>query len=227
LGHGLFHCRVHRHEHPVWLAPALEPHESILRSAQRRLARIDHETQAAARINGAFEVGVSLLLLIGAGLLVRSFIRLERTSPGFRSENVLAAFMSLPVAQYREPAKGLPSHDQCSNACARYGRTLRCNGRFPSLQGRLGSGGVEIAGHPRSANEPRQIIWQTRTSPGFFETLGIPLARGRDITASDEQGSPGAAVIDEIVAQKLFPNVDPLGMQIIVPLPEALSPSSG
>src|SRR5260370_40421032 len=53
----------------------------------------------------AFEVCVSLVLLIGAGLLVRSFMRLERTSPGFHSENVLTAFVSLPVAQYREPAQ--------------------------------------------------------------------------------------------------------------------------
>jgi putative ABC transport system permease protein len=89
---------------------------------------------------------------------------------------------------------------------------------FLPYNGGPGSGGVEIAGHPRNPNEPQEIIWQTRTSPGFFGTLGIPILRGRDIAASDEQGSPGAAVIDEITAKRLFPNTDPLGMQINVPL---------
>src|SRR5260370_31716741 len=167
----------------------------------------------------AFEVCASLVLLIGAGLLVRSFVRLERTSPGFQSENVLAGFVSLPVAQYREPAQRAAF---ARSALERVPTIPGVRGAgtidFLPYKGGSGSGGVEIAGHPRNPNEPRQIIWQTRASPGFFETLGIPLLRGRDIAASDEQGSPGAAVIDEIVAEKLFPNADPIGMQITVPL---------
>ena len=167
----------------------------------------------------AFEVCISLVLLIGAGLLVRSFVRLQHTSPGFQSENVLTAFVSLPVAQYKEPAQR-----------AAFGRSLLERVRsipgvrsaatvdFLPYNGGPGSGGVEIAGHPRNPNEPQQIIWQTRASPGFFATLEIPLLRGRDIAPSDEQGSPGAAVIDELVAEELFPNVDPLGEQIKVPL---------
>jgi predicted permease len=167
----------------------------------------------------AFEVCISLVLLIGAGLLVRSFVRLQHTSPGFQSENVLTAFVSLPVAQYKEPAQR-----------AAFGRSLLERVRsipgvrsaatvdFLPYNGGPGSGGVEIAGHPRNPNEPQQIIWQTRASPGFFATLEIPLLRGRDIAPSDEQGSPGAAVIDELVAKELFPNVDPLGEQIKVPL---------
>ena len=167
----------------------------------------------------AFEVCASLVLLIGAGLLVRSFVRLERTSPGFHTENVLTAFVSLPVAQYREPAQRAAfARSLLERVRAVPGVRSAATIDFLPYNGGPGSGGVEVEGHPRDPNEPRQIIWQTRTSPGFFETLGIPFLRGRDIAASDEQGSPGAAVIDEIAAKQLFPNADPIGMQITVPL---------
>jgi putative ABC transport system permease protein len=167
----------------------------------------------------ALEVCLSLVLLIGAGLLVRSFSRLQHTNPGFRSENVLTAFLSLPVAQYREPSQRAAfARSALERIRAIPGVRSAATVDFLPYKGGPGSGGVEIAGHPRNPNEAQPIVWQTRASPGFFETLGIPLLHGRDIAASDERGSPGAAVIDELVAQRLFPNADPVGAQITVPL---------
>jgi putative ABC transport system permease protein len=132
---------------------------------------------------------------------------------------VLTAFVSLPVAQYREPSQRAAfARAVLERVRAIPGVRSAATVDFLPYNGGPGSGGVEIVGHPRNPNEPQQIIWQTRASPGFFETLGIPLLRGRDIAASDEQGSPGAAVIDETTAKKLFPNADPIGMQITVPL---------
>ncbi|HMD10048.1 MAG TPA: ABC transporter permease [Candidatus Acidoferrum sp.] len=202
------------------LAPALETSRIDLTEALKEGSRGSTKGRRLLRESMvAFEVCASLMLLIGAGLLVRSFVRLERTSPGFRSENVLTAFVSLPVAQYREPSQRANfARLVLERVRAIPGVRSASTIDFLPYNGGPGSGGVEIAGHPRNPNEPQQIIWQTRASPGFFETLGIPLLRGRDIAASDEQGSPGAAVIDEITAEKLFPNADPLGMQITVPL---------
>jgi putative ABC transport system permease protein len=132
---------------------------------------------------------------------------------------VLTAFVSLTVAQYREPAQRVAfARSVLERIRAIPGVRSSATIDFLPYNGGPGSGGVEVAGHPRNPNEPQEIIWQTRASPGFFGTLGIPLLRGRDIAASDEQGSPGAAVIDEITAKRLFPNTDPLGMQINVPL---------
>lgn len=202
------------------LAPALETSRIDLTEALKEGSRDSTMGRRLLRESMvALEVCVSLVLLIGAGLLVRSFVRLERTSPGFHSENVLTAFVSLPAAQYREPAQ------RAAFARAVLERVRVIPGvrsaatiDFLPYNGGPGSGGVEVAGHPRNPNEPRQIIWQTRASPGFFETLGIPLLRGRDFAAADEQGSPGAAVIDQLTAGILFPNADPIGQQIIVPL---------
>jgi putative ABC transport system permease protein len=167
----------------------------------------------------AFEVGASLVLLIGAGLLVRSFVRLEHTNPGFQSEKVLTAFVSLPVVQYREPSQRAAfARSVLERIRAVPGVRSAAAVDFLPYKGGPGSAGVEIAGHPGNPSEPQQIFWQTRTSPGFFQTLGIPLLRGRDVAVSDEQGSPGAAVIDELAAEKLFPNADPIGTQLTVPL---------
>src|SRR5579859_1170043 len=202
------------------LAPAIETSRIDITEALKEGSRGSAGGRTLLReFLVAFEVCAALVLLIGAGLLLRSFVRLERTSPGFHSENVLTGFVSLPVAQYKEPAQ------RAGFARAILERVRAIPGvrsvatiDFLPYYGGPGSGGVEVAGHPRNPNEPQETIWQTRTSPGFFKTLEIPLLRGRDIAASDEQGSPGAAVIDEITAEKLFPNTDPLGMQINVPL---------
>jgi predicted permease len=80
---------------------------------------------------------------------------------------------------------------------------------------------VQVVGHPRDPGEPTQVVRQTRTSPGFFQTLGIPLLRGRDFLPSDEQGSPPAVIIDETTAHMLFADRDPLGMQLTLPMPGA------
>lgn len=202
------------------LAPAFEASRIDLTEALKEGSRGSAGGRRLLRESMvAFEVCASLVLLIGAGLLVRSFVRLEHTNPGFHSENVLTAFISLPVAQYREPAQRA---DFARSLLARVGTIPGVGSAatvdFLPYKGGPGSGGVEIAGHPRNPNEPQQIIWQTRASPGFFKTLGIPLLHGRDIAPSDEQGSPGAVVIDEITAEKLFSNADPIGMQITVPL---------
>jgi len=202
------------------LAPALETSRIDLTEALKEGSRGSAGGRRLLRESlVAFEVCASLVLLIGGGLLVRSFVRLERTSPGFQTDNVLTAFVSLPVAEYQEPAERAAfARSVLERIRAIPGVRSAATIDFLPYNGGPGSGGVEVAGHPRTPNEPQEIIWQTRASPGFFGTLGIPLLRGRDIAASDEQGSPGAAVIDEITAKKLFPKTNPLGMQINVPL---------
>jgi len=201
------------------IAPALEFSRVDLSGALKEGSRGSTVGRVLLRESiVALEVGVSLVLLIGAGLLVRSFVRLEHTSPGFQSEKVLTAVVSLPLAQYREPSQRAAfARSVLERVQVLPGVRSAATVDFLPYRGGPGSAGVQIAGHPPNPNEPQQIFWQTRTSPGFFETLGIPLLRGRDIAVSDEQGSPGAAVIDEITAEKLFPNANPIGTQINVP----------
>jgi predicted permease len=76
---------------------------------------------------------------------------------------------------------------------------------------------IDVVGRPREPGAPTQVVSQTRTSPGFFETLGVPLLRGRDFRASDEQGSPPVTIIDETLAHRFFADRDPIGEQIRLP----------
>jgi predicted permease len=91
---------------------------------------------------------------------------------------------------------------------------------FPQFYGGTGSS-IAIVGHPPDPNAPTQVVYQSRTSPGYFKTMEIPILRGRDFAPSDELGSPPAAVIDETVVKKFFGNMDPIGMQVNLPVGNA------
>jgi putative ABC transport system permease protein len=200
------------------LAPAVETSRIDLAEALKEGARGATTARRVLRESMvALEVGISLVLLIGAGLTVESFVHLVRTSPGFRPENVLAAMVSLPATDYPEPARRAAFID----ALLERARTLpqvrsAAVVDFIPYYGGPGSQ-VDVVGHPRDPHAPTQVVYQTRTSPGFFETLGIPLLRGRDFRPSDEQGSPPVAIIDETVAHRFFPDRDPLGERLRLP----------
>jgi len=173
------------------------------------------------------EVAVSLVLLIATGLLIRSFQKVASESPGFQPAHVLAASVSLPAAQYREAAQRAAfTRTLLERARSLPGVRSAATIDFIPYLGGPGSG-IGIPGRPREANEPTVVVWQNRASPGFFRTLGIPLLRGRDFLPSDEQGTPGAAIIDETVAKLFFAGVDPIGRQVTLPFPGITIPIVG
>jgi putative ABC transport system permease protein len=166
----------------------------------------------------ALEVAASLVLLIGAGLLVRSFLRLESTSPGFQSDHVLTVAVSLPASQYREPSMRVAfTRSLLERVRALPGVQSAATIDFVPFSGGAGSS-IGVVGHPRGAEEPTVVVYQTRATPGYLAAMKIPLLRGRDILESDVQGSPPVVVIDETVVKAFFADTDPLGMQITLPL---------
>jgi putative ABC transport system permease protein len=201
------------------LAPALETSRIDLAEALKEGARGATTGRRLLRESMiALEVGISLVLLIGAGLMVASFIHLERTSPGFHPENVLAAMVSLPATDYPDPARRAAFIDALLDR-ARALPQVRSAGVVDYIPYYGGAGSaINVIGHPRDPSEPTQVVRQTRTSTGFFQTMGIPLLRGRDFRPSDQQGSPPVTIIDETTARKFFPDRDPLGMQLNLPL---------
>jgi predicted permease len=90
---------------------------------------------------------------------------------------------------------------------------------YPPFMGGSGSH-VEIAGHPQNPNEPTEVVFQTPASSGYLETMGIPLLRGRRIRSSDDQSRNAVCDIDETVATKFFAHTDPMGMQVVLPVPK-------
>jgi putative ABC transport system permease protein len=203
------------------LAPAIETSgikvNDVLKKSSRSLTggrRIFREAMVGV------EVAASLVLLIGVGLLVRSFIHLARTSPGFHSENVLTAVIPLPMTDYALPWQRMAfEHALLERVRALPGVVSAGAIDYPPFRGGSGSH-IEVIGHPPNPNEPTRVVYQTPSSSGYLETMGIPLMRGRRISSSDDLSAVPVCDIDETVARRFFSNSDPIGMQILLPIPD-------
>ena len=209
------------------LAPAIDTSRTNLTDALKEGARGSSGSRRILRESlVAIEVAASLILLIGGGLLIRSFIRLANTSPGFRTQNVLTAQIALPAAMYG----GLSPTDAQQARRAVFARSwlervralpgVRSAGASDLLPFTNAAGSsISIVNHPPDPNTPTQIAYQTRVTPGFFEAMGIPLLRGRDFTAADELSR--YVVVDDTLVKKFFGNLDVLGQQISLPIARA------
>jgi putative ABC transport system permease protein len=202
------------------LAPAIETSGINVNDALKESSRGSSGGRRILRESiVAFEVAASLVLLIAVGLLVRSFVRLERTNPGFRSENVLTAVTSLPITDYPLPSQRMAFEGTLIERVRALPGVVSAGAiDYPPFMGGSGSH-IEIVGHPQNSNEPTVVVYQTPSSSGYLETMGIPLLRGRRIRSSDDQGAVPVCDIDETVARKFFANSDPIGMRVLLPIP--------
>ena len=163
------------------------------------------------------EVALSLVLLTGAGLLIRSFVRLQNVDPGFRAEGVLTARVSLPAVRYPQPRDSAAFFD---NALGRI-RTL------PGVESAAGIAFLPMAGPgigtgfyrldrpvPAAGQAPATQV--RPATPGFFRTMGIPLRAGRDFTEADREGAPAVAIVSEGAVRLLYPGEDPIGKRLHV-----------
>jgi putative ABC transport system permease protein len=170
------------------------------------------------------EVALSLLLLIGAGLMIRTFISFQRVNPGFRTDNLLTMKLALPYAKYPEPQQ----------VVAFYQQVIERVRALPGVQG-VGAvsdlplaegGGVYtfiIEGRPSaSAQDDPVAVWRA-INPDYFRTMGMRLRRGREFTEQDRPGAVEVIVINETMASSFWPGEDPIGKRIqiydLLPMP--------
>ena len=157
------------------------------------------------------EVALSLVLLVGAVLLLRSFARVTSVDPGFRADNVLAFRVALPPALYREDHQRVAFFDKLIARLEEL-PDVRSAGMIQALPMRgsyLLSFTVQGRPEPTPADQPsanHRVV-----SPHYFSALSIPLKRGRLFSEQDTETSPMVAVIDEAFAARHFPNEDPIG----------------
>ncbi|TMP96978.1 MAG: ABC transporter permease, partial [Verrucomicrobia bacterium] len=160
----------------------------------------------------AAEVALALVLLTSAGLMVRSFLRVQAVQPGFRSDSVLVFDLQLPNARYPNDAAQAAFFQQLTARLealpgARAVGAISC---LP-LGGGENMGSFEIEGEPPvvPGNEPKaERRWVT---PGYFATMGIPIRQGRVFQPTDTAGRPLVVVINETMARQFFSSRDPLG----------------
>ena len=163
------------------------------------------------------EVTLALVLLVGAGLLVRSFIRLNNVNPGFDTRDVLAARIRLTPARYPAGAQqSLFFENMLATLQAHPGVQSASLASTLPLSGNM----FMIAFDPRTVRpdypEPVMILRSSDISPDYFTTFRIPIRRGRGFTAQDRAGAPRVAVINRATADQLWPGQDPIGRQLTI-----------
>jgi putative ABC transport system permease protein len=183
----------------------------------RTLKEGGRESQTGGgRIRGALvvaEVAIAMMLLLGAGLLLKSFVQLQRVDAGFNAASVLTFNLQLPFSSYRDwrqvselysaliaRLKSLPGA-QSADATG----FLPLEGGWPTkflIQGRPPVRGEEPVAQHRPVSE------------GYFQTMGIPLLGGRRFDDRDQADAPGAVIVNEALRRRYFPNEDPLGKRI-------------
>jgi putative ABC transport system permease protein len=211
------------------LAPALEASNPDLNVALREG---EGRTVAGSRgitrhVLAVSEVALAMVLLVGAGLMINTMLRLEHVNPGFDAKNLLTMLVQLPEGgKYlkREPGGDM---ERTLPAVAAFNQQL--TEKIAALPGVESSGimsfipmrgaymfSFSVLGHPAPAPESRPEAGYDDVSPSIFKTFRIPLKKGRFLDAHDTETAPWAVVVNEAFVRKYFPNEDPIGQQILL-----------
>jgi putative ABC transport system permease protein len=162
------------------------------------------------------EIALSLVLLIGAGLMLTSFARLRAVDPGFPVESLVLVSVPLPQARYDGAAQAR-FYQQLYERVTSDSVTSRAALIFPSpFGGANASGGYQVEGAPRRPRAERSVAQLNAVSPGFFRTMGIPLLKGRDVSFADQREGAGVIVINRTMAEREWPGQDPIGKRVVM-----------
>lgn len=206
------------------LAPAWQTSKTDLNQGLKESSR--QTSSGSHRLRGLLvisEVALSLILLVSAGLLMRTFLVLLKTDPGFNPEQVLTMKLSLPAAKYKkEPQRVAFYQELIKRVEALPGVESAAAITHLPLGGSNSSNAFLIEGMPEPPPGQEFIGRNRACTPNYFHTMGIPVMKGRAFTDQDKAGSPPVIIVNETLAQKFWPNVDPLGkrMRIAGPLDE-------
>jgi len=208
------------------LAPAWHVARTDLRETLNESSRGASASGATRRLRAALvvsELAVAVLLLVGAGLLIRSFNRLLAVSPGFQTQHLLTVQLSLPEKVY---PGGPPVQNFYSQLMARVNvipgiQAAGAVSKMP-LTDSYASGSVyfedtsvpDLPRDPDLQNLPYMEIDQRSATPGYFQTLQIPLVRGRLLNEADDANAPFVAVVDEDFAHRFWPHGDAIGHRV-------------
>jgi putative ABC transport system permease protein len=213
------------------LAPALHVSRLNLNDSLKEGGKSEAgQASGSRRLRNALvvsEIALAVVLLASAGLLIRSFVRLQQVDRGFVTDNVLTMVVRLPEARYREDPQLVQFFSQTLER-VRQLPTVRSAGmvNYLPLYGGLGSStAFKILGQPEPppGQEPSTDV--RVADSGYFGTLGIPLLRGRNFSDSEQREAKHVILINEALARQHFPNQDPIGQRLDVSMFEKPTPA--
>ena len=163
------------------------------------------------------ELALSLVLLIGAGLLVRSYQRITNANPGFDPVNVLSVRVALPGFKYNTPDAIIAFYKRLEDRLAALPGVEHVGSNYllPLSSVALGWEPITVDGYvPKAAGEDLIIASSGYVSPEYFRAMGIPLLKGRYFDDRDVRGAPDVAIVDDKLAERFWPGQDPIGKRM-------------
>ncbi len=203
----------------VGLVPALSGSAARLSESLKQGGRSATDSVAAGRMRRFLvvaEIGLSLILLVGAGLMLRSLLELNRVDPGFEGDDVLTARISLPRSQYDDRTQWIPRFREFEKEVSAIPGVLSAGfiHDIPLGGDRQGTS-VEIEGVVPDPEANRQVNFSFVT-PGYLTSMGIPLRTGRHLQESDTRDSEAVLVVNESLARRFLSDRDPLATRLLV-----------
>ena len=198
---------------PALQASRPDLHETLKEGGRGGTAgRARHRLRSALAIG---EIALALVLLTGAGLMFRSFMRLQSVDPGFKTDHLLTLQVALPDAKYPDEVR---STAFIRESLARLGALPGAESAGAATTVPLGGGMIShsfnVAGQPDKPASDRDSARFDSVSPQYFHAMGIPILRGRGFTEADVAGAPRVAVVSDSMARRFFPGEDPIGHRI-------------
>lgn len=196
---------------PAWQVSKTDLNEGLKESGRGSDAPRRHRMRALLVIS---EVALSFVLLIGAGLMIRSFSRLLAVDPGFKTDHVLTAFISLPVAKYPKREEQVTFFDRLLERL-RNVPGVSAAGVVTDIPLYGGSStGFDVDGRPAALPGQRAMTDYRMISPDYFAAMGMRIMKGRAFSPRDTQDAPGVVIINETLAARYFAGEDPIGQRL-------------
>ena len=200
------------------LAPALQATRRDLGDSLREGERGSTEGGGRGGLRSvlvASELALALVLLVGAGLMIRSFVALQAVDPGFDRRNVLSLIVSVAGTASADPARRAAFfEDVVRDAGALPGVTSASAINHLPLAGDIWGWPFRIEGRPEPKPGESPTATYRVVLPGYFRTMGIPVRRGRDVSDEDRAGAPGVVVVNESLAARHWPGEEPIGKRL-------------
>ena len=200
------------------ILPALQLAKPELQSFLKEGARGSGEGARWNRVRGVFvvaQVALSLLLLVSAGLLIKSFDKVLRVDLGFRPERLLSLEYRLPRTKYKEPQAQWNFHKQVMERIQEVPGVQSVSLiRGLPFSGNGGSAAIVLPDREPPARGMEPEVMVNTAMSNYFETIGIPFIKGRLFGPQDQINTPPVLIINQTMAQRFWPNQDPLGKQV-------------